>query len=161
MPIKIILLIAALSTRPNAAISQYASGVMSRTIAIRQSGRTSHDLSVDLPEVFGYAAAKECDQIGQIVLVDGYRFLVVDCASKTDSRESDGLSGYQWMERGYWEDGKWYPIELEIGYEAVVKLGWPVGRMALAHVEWEERDEDRLKYSEGAQHRVGNTGARF
>jgi len=67
----------------------------------------------------------------------------VDCASKSDSRESDGLSGYEWMSEGYWENGKWYPIELEIGHESVTALGWPVGRMVLAHVEWENKNETK------------------
>lgn len=133
-------MIAALNARPNAAISQYAPGVMSRVVVIRQSGRTSHDLPADLPSVFGFAAAQECSRIGDVVLVDGYRFLVVDCASKSDARESGGLSGWEWMVKGYWEDGKWYPIELEIGYESVVELGWEVGRMRLAHVEWGVED---------------------
>jgi hypothetical protein len=60
-------------------------------------------LPLELPDVDGYAASQDCTDIGSIVWVqiDGkpewYRLLIVDCASQTDARESDGLSGYEWM----------------------------------------------------------------
>jgi hypothetical protein len=81
--------------------SQYAPGVMERTIRVRQAGRTSHTLPGHLPDVDGFVASREGRDIGKTwtIYYDRQcgRFLVADCAGKNDRRIQDGLSGYQWM----------------------------------------------------------------
>jgi len=80
--------------------SQYDPGVMDDTIALRQSWG---EIPLDLSEFDGAVAVPECSDIGQELWCRpvGTRtwehFIAVDCGSKTDSRESDGLSGWEWM----------------------------------------------------------------
>jgi len=97
-----LLLIAILTTNVGVA-SQYSPGVMEATIRVRQAKRTAHHLPKHLPEgVKSYVAIRDCSAIGEFVLIRPVggvweKALIVDCASKTDSRKADGLSGYQWM----------------------------------------------------------------
>lgn len=107
--------------------SQYAPGVMERTVRIRQHpGRTAYDLPAILPDVDGFIAVADCSRIGQLATMTyagvTSRVLVVDCAGKTDKRKSDGLSGYQWMKN--------FGIVLEMNRDLAEKLGIPVGRGA-------------------------------
>jgi len=115
--------------------SQYAPGVMARVIATRQAGLTARDLPLDLPPVDGYVAARYPDDIGRVVLLrpatqgreTWERFLVVDCAGRSDRRESDGLSGLAWMLR--------YNILVEVDYETAVRWG-TVGRGMRVEMRW-------------------------
>lgn len=84
--------------------SQYAEGVFERVIAVRQSGRTAMDLPAELPQVDGFVAVVECDQIGSIIYLrpedteTWEAFLVVDCAGRSDRQsDTDPRSGRQWM----------------------------------------------------------------
>jgi len=87
--------------------SQYGKGVMQRVIRVRQAGRTSRSLPMDLPQVDGYAAALSADAIGQIWYIqpEGHshweRILIVDCGG------ADG--GASWMARNN--------ILVEVDYE--------------------------------------------
>lgn len=112
--------------------SQYARGVMDSVIAVRQSGRTTYDLPKELPEVDGYIAVLHCYEIGNIWYVRPVgsvwweRFLVTDCASGSDSRTYDGLSGAQWMVK--------YNVLIEVDYNTAVR--WrTVGRMIPVEVQ--------------------------
>lgn len=102
--------------------SQYAKGVMSRVVRYRQS---RGELPADLSAYAGAVARPECADIGEAVWLrpaggEWERFIVADCASKSDARESDGLSGYEWMIRGN--------VLVEVGYETALR--WDcVGRM--------------------------------
>lgn len=86
-------------------MSWYAQGVMDRVIRVRQTpGRTSQELPTPLPDVSGYIAMAECEDVGNIVWVcfdhqvSCEKFLVTDCASKTDRQsETDQRSGWLWM----------------------------------------------------------------
>ncbi len=84
--------------------SQYAPGVMERTIQTRQNGRTAYDLPKNLPPVDGFVALAEAEHIGKIVFLRPYgrgvweAFLVADCAGKSDRQSpTDSRSGYLWM----------------------------------------------------------------
>lgn len=96
-------------------ISHYAPGVMAQVIANRQAWG---ELPAVLPAVAGYAARPDCADIGRIIWLSiaGGRyapFLVVDCASKSDRRWQDGLSGYEWMMA--------YNVLAEVDYETAVR----------------------------------------
>ena len=87
--------------------SQYAIGPMQTNIRIRQArpSRTSYDLPIDLPDVDGYVASQDCDDIGSVVWLRPHgaqpfeSFLVADCASKTSGSPHPGESSYVWMVR--------------------------------------------------------------
>jgi len=91
--------------------SQYAPGVMERVVRVRQSGRTSMDLPVELPDVDGFIAVEDCDRIGDIVYIrrEGtekwYSFLVADCSGHAETTS--------WMERNN--------ILIEVDYETAVR----------------------------------------
>ena len=106
--------------------SQYGPGVMDRVIRVRQSGRTAMTLPAKLPEVDGYVAVQDCLMIGEVIRVrpvgaaEWERFLVTDCASKSDRQSpTDPRSGYEWM-----VDGN---ILIEVDYETAVRWN-TVGR---------------------------------
>lgn len=91
--------------------SQYAPGVMERVIAVRQvPGRTAHDLPIDLPQVDGYVATADCNEIGTILWLrpigqeQWESFLVADCA---------GADSYGWMVNNN--------ILVEVDYETAVR----------------------------------------
>ena len=112
--------------------SQYAPGVMQRTILVRQSGRTAHDLPMRLPEVDGYAAHPLPEMIGEIVWVrpenssDWYSVLIVDTADPANGGlafqaygKSYPLSAAQgeWI-RSQIRSGELIPrVPLEVNYE--------------------------------------------
>jgi hypothetical protein len=80
--------------------SHYSPGKFQEVIANRQ--RWGH--IQDIPEdVTCFAAGRYPDEIGELVWlrpqgeVHWTKCLVVDCAGRSDRRESDGLSGLQWM----------------------------------------------------------------
>ena len=80
--------------------SQYAKGVFPRVIQLRQKwGQLPKDLSV----YDGFVATRHCGKIGNVVWLRPLGsqaweiFLIADCASRSDSRWQDGLSGYEWM----------------------------------------------------------------
>jgi hypothetical protein len=97
--------------------SQYARGVMEDNIRIRQAGRTAHDLPMDITDVDGFIAARECARIGEIWDVVGplgiERFMVADC--------SGHKSTTSWMLRD--------SILFEIDYNTAVRWA-TVGRGA-------------------------------
>ncbi len=99
--------------------SQYSLGVMERTIAVRQAGRTAYDLPMDLPDVDGYVAVLDPAWIGKIVKLrpagaaEWETFLVADCAGRNDKRKSDDLSGADWMRK--------YNVLVEVDYETAVR----------------------------------------
>jgi hypothetical protein len=107
--------------------SQYGFGVFERVIRVRQAGRTAYDLPDQLPVTDGYAASQECSQIGNVWWVrtspggKWYSILVADCASKSDARVYDGLSGWQWMTR--------HNVLVELNPELVLEMGGSIGRM--------------------------------
>ena len=91
--------------------SQYAPGVMGRTVKVRQAGQTYHDLPEALPQVDGYAAVRWCGDIGRLLLVrpeggDWELFLAADCAGP--QLREDGTTGGDWMDRS--------GVILEVGY---------------------------------------------
>lgn len=97
--------------------SQYAPGKMESVVAVRQAGRTAHDLPTILPPTDGYIAVLDCAHIGEIWHIEHAgiveSFLVVDCAGHTATR--------QWMTRNN--------ILVEVDYETAVR--WQtVGRGA-------------------------------
>ena len=106
--------------------SQYAQGGMERVIANRQAGRTAVSLPADLPRVDGYAAAKECSEIGSVILLrpvgaDRWdRLLVVDCAVRDDS---DGTR--TWMDRK--------GVIAEVDHETALRWG-TVGKLIKVEV---------------------------
>lgn len=80
--------------------SQYAENVFPRVVQLRQKwGQLPGDLSV----YDGFVATRSCGEIGSVVWLRPLgtqvweTFLVADCASRSDSRWQDGLSGYEWM----------------------------------------------------------------
>ena len=97
-------------------ISQYDLGVMRGTIMVRIGWGQFPELPEGIEalsdegfwevvkqewQVSGAVALRD-DRIGQHIWLRKYgglweRYLVADCASKSDSRWQDGLSGYQWM----------------------------------------------------------------
>lgn len=102
--------------------SQYAKGVMSRVVRYRQR---QGQLPLDLSGYDGAVARPECADIGKDVWLrfdggDWERFVVADCGSKSDARESDGLSGYDWMKQGN--------VLVEVDYPTAERHGF-VGRM--------------------------------
>ena len=119
------LMLVLLTVTPGKA-SQYAPGVMNRVIRNRQAHLTSYDLPQNAPVVDGYIAVLDCEDIGQIWQLrptgqtTWERFWVVDCASVSDARESDGLSGAQWMIK--------HDITVEVDYRTAVRWN-TVGRM--------------------------------
>lgn len=108
--------------------SQYAPGVMNRVIKLRQSWG---QIPADVNQYDGFIAVADCDRIGETVFMRPYgqarweMFLITDCASKTDARESDGLSGYRWMI----ENG----IDAEVDYDTAARWG-VVGRMVKVEI---------------------------
>lgn len=100
--------------------SQYARGVMEKVIAVRQAGRTAHDLPLRLPKVDGYIAVLEGRDIGKIYYLRPVgqlhweSFLAVDCAGKSDG-------GYEFMTRGGRIGQVWYPIIVEVDWETAVR----------------------------------------
>jgi hypothetical protein len=102
--------------------SQYAEGVMSRVVRYRQSrGQLPQDLSA----YAGAVARPECADIGDEVWLrfegrEWELFIVADCGSKSDARESDGLSGWEWMMQNN--------MLVEVGHKTA-KLKDFVGRM--------------------------------
>lgn len=102
--------------------SQYAKGVMSRVVRYRQA---RGELPLDLSAYMGAVARPECADIGDEVWLrpaggEWELFIVADCGSKSDARESDGLSGYEWMIQGN--------VLVEVGHETALR--WDcVGRM--------------------------------
>ena len=66
--------------------SQYARSVFDRVVAVRQAGRTAKDLPTPLPDVDGFIAVADCDQIGDIWALRPVgqvwweTFLVADCS---------------------------------------------------------------------------------
>jgi hypothetical protein len=117
--------------------SQYDPGVMQRTIAVRQSGRTAYDLHADLPTVDGYVAVPDCSLIGTLIEVrplgadEWELFLVADCASRSDRQSAtDSRSGWQWMTT--------QNILVEVDYETAVR--WDtVGRGIKVEVVYEPK----------------------
>lgn len=111
--------------------SQYDPGVMQGVIRTRQAGRTSYNLPQDLPNVDGYVATAECNEIGHIKYIrpigqDKWEtFLVVDCAAPP---------AYRWMKGGTRIDGEWYPILVEVDAETVKRWGAPYKRAVLIEV---------------------------
>ncbi len=110
--------------------SQYAKGVFPRVVQLRQRwGQLPKDLSI----YDGFVATSQCSEIGDVVWLrplgsKGWEtFLVADCASRTDSRWQDGLSGHEWMTA--------YGILVEIDFRTAAKwetLGRGI-RVELAH----------------------------
>ena len=88
--------------------SQYAESVFDRVVATRQAGRTAKDLPMLLPDVDGFIAVADCDQIGDVWTlrpagqVQWETFLVADCSGHAATTE--------WMTRN--------EIICEIDYEA-------------------------------------------
>lgn len=113
-------------------ISQYGPGVMERVIENRQRWG---QIPKALPEVHGYLAGREAQDIGRFVQmrIPGedrwHTFLVVDVASKTDARWQDGLSGYEWMLK--------HEIAFEVDH-AYVKRYHPeqIGRLMCMEWRW-------------------------
>jgi hypothetical protein len=97
--------------------SQYAPGVMERTVAIRQSGRTAHHLPQQLPPHDGYIAVLDCQRIGEVWTVHYRgiveRLLVADCSGHAETSA--------WMSRNR--------IVGEVDYETARRWG-VVGRGA-------------------------------
>lgn len=82
--------------------SQYAPGVMERVVRYRQA---RGQLPQNVERYAGFVAVPDCDDIGTLLWVrpesdEWELFMVADCASRTDERWQDGLSGYEWMQRG-------------------------------------------------------------
>lgn len=82
--------------------SQYDPGIMSRVARYR----LARDQVDSLDGYDGFIAIRECDDIGKVFWIRPVtsvwrweRHLGVDCASKSDARWQDGLSGYTWMIR--------------------------------------------------------------
>ena len=94
--------------------SQYAPGVMEGVVAVRQSGATVADLPHDLPDVDGFVAVKDCDDIGEVIWLrpagadEWESFLVADCANPADGADL-------WMERN--------GILVEVDYNTAVRWG--------------------------------------
>jgi hypothetical protein len=111
-------LVMLLTTQPGIA-SQYAPGVMQRTIAVRQAGRTAHHLPQELPEVDGYGAHPLPELIGEIVWVrpEGhdrwYSILIVDTANHADG----GLAfqAYGRSRRLSHTQGEWVRAQIRAG----------------------------------------------
>ena len=102
--------------------SQYAPDMMEKVVANRQAGRTAHHLPDPLPEVDGYAAVLDCEEIGSVWLVrprggEWERFLVADCAGP--QLRADGLTGGEWMRAN--------GVLLEVDYRTAVRWN-TVGR---------------------------------
>jgi hypothetical protein len=102
--------------------SQYAPGLMEKVVANRQAGRTAYDLPDPLPEVDGYAAVLDCEEIGSVWLVrpqggEWERLLVADCAGS--QLRADGLTGGEWMRAN--------GVLLEVDYRTAVRWN-TVGR---------------------------------
>ena len=110
--------------------SQYAPGTMERVVLYRQRlGQLPEDLS----RYDGGVAVLECARIGQDVWLnfgEGWgRYLAADCASKSDARVSDGLSGWEWMVRGR----AGLPILVEVDHETAKRHGF-VGRLVMVQM---------------------------
>ena len=112
--------------------SQYSGGIMERVIRVRQARLTAHDLPLKIPNVDGYIAVLNGEDIGQIHYIRPVgnkkweRFWVVDCAGRTDG-------GYEFMINGGRIKGKWYPILVEVDWETAVRWG-TVGKGILIEV---------------------------
>jgi len=103
--------------------SQYAPGVMDRVVELRQKwGQLPDDLSqydgaVAVPECLNIGTDLWCRPVGSKTWE---HFIAADCGSKSDSRESDGLSGWEWMVT--------HNMLIEVDYETAVR--WDtVGKM--------------------------------
>ena len=112
--------------------SQYARGVMEKVIDVRQAGRTAHDLPLKIPNVDGFIAVLNGEDIGTIYNIrpvgqkEWETFLAVDCAGRSDG-------GYEFMVNGGRIDGNWYPILVEVDWQTAVR--WDtIGRGILVEV---------------------------
>lgn len=90
--------------------SQYDPEIMSRVIAVRQSGVTAMDLPETLPPTDGFIAVEDCSRIGEIVWMrhegGGWEsFLVTDCSGHVETTA--------WMRRNN--------ICAEVDYETAVR----------------------------------------
>jgi hypothetical protein len=150
------LLFVGLSTIYPGIASQYAPGVMQRTIRVRQSGRTAYHLPEQLPEVDGYAAHPLPEMIGKIVWVRPvntdrwYSILIVDTAEPTDGGLAFQAYGRAFpLSRAQGESiraqiraGQLIPrVPLEVNYELAAE--WKtVGRGIQIEVAYGEHPED-------------------
>ena len=112
--------------------SQYSGGVMEMVIRVRQAKLTAHHLPLIIPNVDGYIAVLNGEDIGKIYYIRPVggrkwgRFWAVDCAGRSDG-------GYEFMVNGGRIEGKWYPIIVEVDWETAVR--WKtVGRGILIEV---------------------------
>jgi len=100
--------------------SQYSPGVMADVVRVRQHAPTFAPLPLYLPSVDGFVAVRDCDRIGELILirpvgVDWWEtHMVADC---TKQPGTDGA--YEWMT----ENG----IGVEVSYETAARWGY-VGR---------------------------------
>lgn len=106
--------------------SQYGPGVMERVVHHRQSGSAWVPLPQETPLVDGFIAVRDCDRLGEIVLLrpsgteEWEQFWVVDCA-----RPGDGTA--QWMDRhgilvevDHGTAHRWDTV----GLAAPIEVGW-------------------------------------
>jgi len=111
--------------------SQYAPGVSESVINVRQTRNVTHKLPLDLPDVDGYIAVRDCKHIGDVWWlrpVGGKveSFLVIDCAGSDETRT--------WMDRNriivevdHATSKRWGTVGRGIKIERVL----PVGRGVL------------------------------
>lgn len=97
--------------------SQYAPGVMERTIAVRQQGHTAYTVPSDLSRYDGFIAMESCSQLGNeyylrpVGTEKWELFLVVDCSGHNSTSN--------WMKRNN--------IIVEVDYNTAKRWG-TVGR---------------------------------
>lgn len=96
--------------------SQYAPGRMEETIANRQAGRTEIPLPQELPPVHGYIAVRDCDQVGELWLVQPESgklevFLVTDCPCYGDGTVFWMLANNIIMEIDHGTAARWDTVD--------------------------------------------------
>lgn len=108
--------------------SQYAPGVMDKTIAIRQiPGKTAYTVPQDLSKYDGFVAMESCSELGNEYYVKPAEsttwelFLVVDCSGHSSTSE--------WMKRNniivevdYETAKRWNTIGKGVKIEMAVKV---------------------------------------
>jgi hypothetical protein len=154
--VSLALLVMVLSSVYPGIASQYAPGVMQRTIRVRQAGRTAHDLPLELPEVDGYAAHPLPEMIGEIVWVRPvgesrwYSILIVDTAEPSNGGLAFQAYGRSFplsvaranVVRSQIRSGELIPrIPIEINYELAVEWG-TVGRGLQIEIAYGDRPEE-------------------
>ena len=113
--------------------SQYHSGIAESVIHVRQTRNVSHRLPLNLPDVDGYIAVRDCNHIGEVWWlrpVGGKveSFLVIDCAGSDETRD--------WMDRNqiigeidHLTADRWQTVGRGIKVERVLSINRGVARI--------------------------------